>query len=355
MSTESKFKIAIVGEAWGEDEAAWKLPFVGPSGKQLDSILEDAGILRKDCFLTNVFNFRPADAAKLVTSNPNDLSHVCGSKGDPDVAPGLQPLIPGKYLKREYAGEIDRLCAELTECRPNVAILLGNTACWALLERQAVSKIRGTACLSSRLPWLKCIPTYHPAAVLRQYDLRHVTVMDFIKSKRERDFPDLRRPVRYVHVAETLDDIRGFKQSYLDGARRVAFDVETDRRAQITCICFAASIDRVLVIPFVDQRQPKGNYWSSLEDELCAWDIVAAILAGPAEKVGQNGMYDMTYAWQQYGMPVHNYAHDTMLLHHALQPESDKGLGFLGSVYTNEASWKADRPRGSDPTIKKDD
>jgi hypothetical protein len=39
-----------------------------------------------------------------------------------------------------------------------------------------------------------------------------------------------------------------------------------------------------------------------------------------------------------------------MLLHHALQPESEKGLGFLGSVYTNEASWKLMRTS----TIKRD-
>jgi len=29
-----------------------------------------------------------------------------------------------------------------------------------------------------------------------------------------------------------------------------------------------------------------------------------------------------------------------MLLHHAMQPEMEKGLGFLGSLYTNEPSWK---------------
>jgi len=29
-----------------------------------------------------------------------------------------------------------------------------------------------------------------------------------------------------------------------------------------------------------------------------------------------------------------------MLLHHALFIELEKGLGFLGSVYTSEARWK---------------
>jgi len=43
-----------------------------------------------------------------------------------------------------------------------------------------------------------------------------------------------------------------------------------------------------------------------------------------------------------------------MLLHHALQPESLKGLGYLGSIYTNEHNWKIMRDRVT-KTIKRDD
>jgi len=41
-----------------------------------------------------------------------------------------------------------------------------------------------------------------------------------------------------------------------------------------------------------------------------------------------------------------------MLLHHALQPESLKGLGFLGSIYTDESNWKLMR---KSTTIKRDE
>jgi hypothetical protein len=37
-----------------------------------------------------------------------------------------------------------------------------------------------------------------------------------------------------------------------------------------------------------------------------------------------------------------------MILHHALYPELPKGLGFMGSIYTNESSWKILRERGDD-------
>lgn len=340
-----RFKIAIIGEAWGEEEAMFQRPFIGNAGKQLDSLLLDAGIDRNECFVTNVFNLHP---------ERNDLATLCGEKRDPDCLGQWQPLVPGKYLRREYEAQVGRLLSELEEVRPNLAVLAGNTPCWALLERQAISKIRGTATYSSRLPWLKCLPIYHPAAVLRQYDLRHVTVLDLIKAKREGEFPELKRPERTLWLEPTLDDIRQFRDEYLARADRIAFDIET-ARGEITCISFAGSISTAIVIPFHDARSNTGSYWPSLAEELEAWRLVESILDLPAEKMGQNVLYDTQYLWQIYGIPVRNLAHDTMLLHHSLHPESDKGLGFLGSVYTNEPAWKTERPRGKHATLKRDD
>lgn len=179
-------------------------------------------------------------------------------------------------------------------------------------------------------------------------------MLDWQKAKREREFAELRRPLREIWTEPNLEDIREFASKYLANAPVIAFDIET-AQGQITCISFAGSVDRAIVIPFWDERNSDGNYWRSLDDELTAWDLVASILGGPAEKLGQNGMYDMQYLWQFYGIPVNNYAHDTMLLHHSLHPESDKGLGFLGSVYTNEAAWKTERGRGKHSTIKRED
>ena len=70
-----------------------------------------------------------------------------------------------------------------------------------------------------------------------------------------------------------------------------------------------------------------------------AWNLVQALLASPVPKTFQNGLYDLSYLIRM-GLVVKNCVDDTMLHHHALMPEMQKGLGFLGSVYTNEASWK---------------
>ena len=42
-----------------------------------------------------------------------------------------------------------------------------------------------------------------------------------------------------------------------------------------------------------------------------------------------------------------------MLLHHALYPEMLKGLGFLGSIYSEEIAWKSMRTKGDN--LKRDE
>ena len=71
------------------------------------------------------------------------------------------------------------------------------------------------------------------------------------------------------------------------------------------------------------------------------------------KKAFQNGLYDISFLWRAYGIRVMGAEHDTMLLHHALQPESLKGLGFLGSIYTDHGAWK--QMRGKVATIKGDE
>ena len=52
-------RIMIVGEAPGADEVKAMQPFVGASGRELDKMLSEAGIIRADCFITNVCKRRP--------------------------------------------------------------------------------------------------------------------------------------------------------------------------------------------------------------------------------------------------------------------------------------------------------
>ncbi len=100
-------------------------------------------------------------------------------------------------------------------------------------------------------------------------------------------------------------------------------------------------------------RLTGGSYWGDESHELRAWACVRALLESPIPKIFQNGLFDITYL-SRLGFRPRNVKHDTMLLHHALFPEMQKGLGFLGSVYTNEAAWKLLRRRGHEE-LKRDE
>lgn len=335
-----KYKIVILGEAYGEHEERERAPFVGPAGYELTRMLSEAGIHRSECYLTNVFNLRPKPT--------NDIENLCTTKDNGIVSRG--PLKSGKYLRSEYAPELERVRQELKTVAPNVIIALGNTATWFLLGNSGISKLRGTITGSD---FGKVLPAYHPAAILREWSLRHVTVLDFMKARRESEYPEIRRPERTVYIEPTLADLEWFYAAHLTDAKSLSFDIETAGN-QITCIGFAPSPSVALVIPFTDPRRDGGSYWPTHADECAAWAFVKRVLGSPTPKIAQNGMYDITFLWRAYGIPVVNAEDDTMLLHHALHPESEKGLAFLGSVYTNESSWKLLRTRGK-TTIKRDE
>src|SRR5262249_16222610 len=121
---------------------------------------------------------------------------------------------------------------------------------------------------------------------------------------------------------------------------------------QIDCIGFSRSDSDAMVVPFVDRRKPGFSFWAHQGDEVTAWGMIRRALASPIAKIFQNGLYDLQYIWGKMGFIVNNCKEDTMLLPHAIFPEMPKGIGFLGSIYTNEASWKMMR---EDDTTKRDE
>lgn len=336
--------IMIVGEAWGRQEEIERTPFVGASGWQLDQMLLAAGITPGDTYKTNVFNLHPAD---------NDITNLCGPKVEAIV--GYPAVRAGKYIHRRYTPELERLAAELVEHNPNVVVALGNTATWAMLGKGAISKLRGTTSLSTHTcTGFKVLPTYHPAAVLRQYELRPTTIMDLAKALRESAFPEIRRPEVTIYVPETIKDLQGLIESHVLPAERIAVDIETSGKL-VTIIGLAWSTTEAVVVPFVDRRRIGNSYWHFAQDEFAAWTLIKTVLISPTpRKTFQNGLYDIAFLWRACNIAVCGADEDTMLLHHALQPEALKGLGYLGSMYAGDhGPWKEQRLRST--TIKRDE
>ena len=174
--------------------------------------------------------------------------------------------------------------------------------------------------------------------------------MDLQKAKRESAFREVRRPERTVYIEPDLFDLEWFYTNHIAAAKRLAVDIETVGD-QISCIGFAPSINTALTVPFIDYRKG-GNYWIDLDTELKAWAWVRNVCLSSVPKVFQNGLFDLHRLWRGYGIRVNNAEDDTMLLSHSLHPEAPKGLAYLGSIYTSEASWKLDVRHSK--TIKKE-
>jgi uracil-DNA glycosylase len=364
--------ILIVGEAWGEAEAKLGAPFVGPSGAVLLRMCHDAGLLAlnsidKHCInryyetqepdwidkvwrahatevkRTNVFNVRP---------DGNDIDNLCGAKGLGIL--GYPPISGSKYILAIYEPELNRLANEVLALNPNLIICLGNTPLWALGGRTGIKKWRGTTLESTHtVAGYKLLATYHPAAVLRGWELRPIVIADLMKAAFQSTFPDIRRPHREIWIEPGLDDIRRFCSDVIqhNPARPLSVDIETSG-TRITCIGLGYS-DIAIVIPFDDERAADGNYWPSGDVERAVWALVASVLSDASiPKLFQNGLYDIAFLWRSVRVKVLGAEEDTMLLHHALQPELEKSLGFLGSIYADDLAWKHGRKKVK--TIKRD-
>ena len=364
--------IVLLGEAWGSEEERIKSGFVGPSGLELLNQLDESKILeltaedrslfrrywdRRDPSIvdaiwrlhadeihrTNVLNFHP---------QANKLEYVCGPRAQ--GIPGYPALIKSGYLDARYEFELERLAEELIDRNPNLIIALGNTALWALAGRTGIKNLRGTTLLSTHtVEGFKLIPTYHPAAVLRQWEIRPTVIMDLMKAKRESAYDEIRRPNCEIWIEPTLVDITNFIEKYIRQCSLLSVDIET-AGTRITCIGFAPRADLAIVIPFDDSRQANGNYWPTANHEQQCWEIIRGVLENEAiRKLFQNGVYDIGFLQRSYGILVRGAEEDTMLAHHARQPESLKGLGYLGSIYTDHGSWKYMRKKHE--TVKREE
>lgn len=352
--------VVLIGEAWGEQEVIGRRPFLGASGHELARMLAQSGLGpplpskpwmdRRDLanywadsgfLISNVFAMRPA-------SDSNDLSVCCVSKKEVPSDYPHKPLSQGKYISPEFLSEVSRLHTELSAYPRNLIIPLGATALWATLGGGSINNLRGVL---HRSPFGKCLPTFHPANILRNWSQRPIVIADFMKAQRESLFPEIRRPSRQILINPTLSEIGDWITRALKLGRPLACDIETANK-QITQVGFALSPSDALVIPLLDRRNPDGSFWPTLQSESQVWLKIKEVLESPIVKVGQNFLYDLQYIVRM-GIRPQNCISDTMLLHHALYPEMQKGLGFLASLYADAHAWKLMRHRTEE--LKRDE
>ena len=137
----SRAKVMFVGEQPGNDEDLQGRPFVGPAGKLLDKMLVEAGIDRKDIYVTNVVkHFKWVRQGKRRIHKKPSQAEINACR------PWLE--------------------AEIALTKPKVLVCLGASAAQALLGRDfRVSQRRGEFIESPLAPHV--MATVHPSSILR--------------------------------------------------------------------------------------------------------------------------------------------------------------------------------------------
>ena len=142
--------IVFIGEAPGKKEDLTGLPFVGASGKFLDTMLASIHLQRKDVYITNIVKYRP----------PNNR--------DPSVA--------------EKAAFWPYLLRQIEIIQPKVIITLGRHSMANFLPGVKIGDIHGQLrhVHIDELD-LAVVPLFHPAAALYNGGLRQTLTDDFLK------------------------------------------------------------------------------------------------------------------------------------------------------------------------------
>jgi uracil-DNA glycosylase family 4 len=334
----------IVGEAPGEHEERQGLPFVGPSGAELDRMLQEAGILRSTCFVTNVVRKRPPG---------NDIG-VFFAERKSDRTLQHQEL-NGKWCLPVVLEGIELLKREIEACQPNVIIALGNTALWALTGNWGITSWRGST-LSANLKLAlnyqpKVIPTYHPALILRQWSWRQTAVHDLRRAARHSSFREINQRqydiISRPDYGTALTILRGLIDEADKGPINLACDIET-RAGHIACIGFAWNKRSAICIPLMCVERKEG-YWTLDEETELTMLMMRLLTHRNVSVAGQNFIYDAQYIYRWWGI-IPRVQHDTMLSHHSMFSNSQKSLDYLASMYCEEYVYWKDDGKLWDPT-----
>lgn len=137
--------LMFIGEGPGAQEDATGRPFVGAAGQLLDRMLAAIGMTREQVYICNIVKCRPPQ----------------NRVPEPDERSACMP-----YLRQQVA----LVC-------PKIIVCLGSTPTRALLgDQMRITRDRGVWQLKKGV-WF--MPTYHPAALLRDLDKKRPAWEDF--------------------------------------------------------------------------------------------------------------------------------------------------------------------------------
>lgn len=311
-------KVLFVGESPGVDEEKEGRPFIGASGNLLETCLGRNGIQRSTVRLANLCHYRPEG---------NKFELLLGT---PQLATGIKELVDYIRLHKESI---------------NVICPLGNWPLWFLTGKRGkeqgtgITRWRGSilSCSVEGLEDVKVIPTFHPAAVLRERVMYPIFDMDIKRVFSDSQFKEKRLPERKFVIAPKGDELEYWTQELLK-ADKLAVDIENVKNSRhLLCVGFASSPQLGVCIEYNEH------------DPFCR-DAISRLLLSNIPKLFHFGTHD-TEVLRLNGYEVNNYFWDTIIAQHVMWPELPRALAYITSVYTREPYYK-DEVSEDDPDTK---
>lgn len=357
--------VVFVGEAPGRHEllhhqrmqALYGMdgePFKGRAGITLDVCSLAAGLVRAEHTYANVFSFQlPKNEVKhILVPKAAVAAHLIDAG---DLAPVVSIPVEkaGGYLPLEYWLELRRLWKEIQDVNPRFIVPLGGTALWATCAKHNINARRGTL-IDSVVPhpaggYYRAFPTNHPAYAARVTEARETLAKDLEKLRGYLEGAEL--DVTETRVPETLTEAL-LALAVLQPDCPMAVDVEWTKARRRKIAAWPPIADRAhdyilsigfhqagvsLFIPFC----VGGRLVWSEADHIEIVKALRDVLSFPEYlKVFQHGQSDVVRIYEEWGIPVRGWIGDTLLLHHALDPGSEKSLEYLASRYLHMTDWK---------------
>ena len=213
----------------------------------------------------------------------------------------------------------------------DIALTMGPHAMFCLTGETKIDTYRGTHIDSPFVEGLQVVPTYAPTLYARLAWNERPVVVSAMRKARTR-FVD--KP-RIIYLPDNVADLYVFSTQYIGD--EIVFDVETNKACRITEFSLATSSSCCLYVQLEDRNF--ASVWSE-QDELDIWLWLRFLAARKDLAWGfHNATYDLTYL-DKYGIRPCGHVFDTMLRHHAWQPEWEKSLGFLAALHLPTRAWK---------------
>lgn len=340
--------LAVVAEKGAVEEVKWGRPMVGPTGSLIREHLHKAGLDAGSGYAANI-------ASKGQTSREVYLTNAVHNFPNPHANPTCGDLIREQpRLYRELASLPNLRCvvacgahsfASLTNFKYCNKIVLNDEPETGIIARRGSKFVTpfGT----------KLVAALHPAFYVRgEWRYKPVTQFDFNRAVRESQYPEVRTIIRDFYAKpESFNEVVWYADELLDRPKSpyLSFDIETFQGRHgtwfISCIGFSDHPTRAFCIPIMYRdRRP---YWDA-HTEALVWRTIQSFLAqADRTYITQNGhAFD---CWQLYkhriATPYMANGFDTYTGHMLLAPDLPHDLGFLVSIYTEEAYYKDESGR----------